>query len=213
MCRVAAVAARAALISSKVPRPSTRSRQFCPLAPSCTWKTSSARGTASRCLPPYFPPSTTTREASSMPEIVTLPAVKRIEGHGRVSLFLDEAGSVNGAHFDVVEFRGFEKMLVDRMVWEMPLITSRICGVCPVSHHVAAVRAVDALYGVEIPRAAQLLRELLHLGGFSQDHALHFFFLAGPDFLTGDGAGSRDLLGVIEARPDLARRAIALRKA
>jgi coenzyme F420-reducing hydrogenase alpha subunit len=148
-----------------------------------------------------------------MPEIVTLPAVKRIEGHGRVSLFLDDAGNVENAHFDVVEFRGFEKMLEGRMVWEMPLITSRICGVCPVSHHLAAVKAVDALYGVEIPRAAKLLRELMHLGGFAQDHALHFFFLAGPDYLTGDGAGSRDLLGVIEARPDLARRAIGLRKA
>jgi len=148
-----------------------------------------------------------------MTTTVTLPAVKRIEGHGRVSLFLGEDGRVADAHFDVIEFRGFEKMLQGRMVWEMPLITSRICGVCPVSHHVAAVRAVDALYGVEIPRAARLLRELLHLGGFAQDHALHYFFLAGPDFLTGDGSGSRDLLGVIEARPDLARSAIALRRA
>jgi NAD-reducing hydrogenase large subunit len=148
-----------------------------------------------------------------MPSTITLPAVKRIEGHGRVSLFLDDAGQVTDAHFDVVEFRGFEKMLEGRMVWETPLITSRVCGVCPVSHHLAAVKAVDALYGVEIPRPARLLRELLHLGGFSQDHALHFFFLAGPDFLTGDGSGSRDLLGVIEARPDLARKAIALRRA
>ncbi|MDZ4169880.1 MAG: Ni/Fe hydrogenase subunit alpha [Coriobacteriia bacterium] len=147
-----------------------------------------------------------------MTETVTLPAIKRIEGHGRVALHLDDDGRVADAHFDVIEFRGFEKMLEGRMVWEMPLITSRICGVCPVSHHLAAVKAVDALYGVEIPRAALLLRELMHLGGFAQDHALHFFFLAGPDFLTGGGA-SRDLLGVIEARPDLARRAIALRRA
>jgi coenzyme F420-reducing hydrogenase alpha subunit len=148
-----------------------------------------------------------------MSSTITLPAVKRIEGHGRVSLFLNDAGSVTDAHFDVVEFRGFEKMLEGRMVWETPLITSRVCGVCPVSHHLAAVKAVDALYGVQIPRPARLLRELLHLGGFSQDHALHFFFLAGPDFLTGDGSGSRDLLGVIKARPDLARKAIALRRA
>jgi coenzyme F420-reducing hydrogenase alpha subunit len=148
-----------------------------------------------------------------MSETITLPAVKRIEGHGRVSLFLGDDGLVNDAHFDVIEFRGFEKMLEGRMVWEMPLITSRVCGVCPVSHHLAAVKAVDALYGVEIPRAAKLLRELMHLGGFSQDHALHFFFLAGPDFLTGDGTGSRDLLGVIGARPDLARKAIGLRRA
>jgi coenzyme F420-reducing hydrogenase alpha subunit len=148
-----------------------------------------------------------------MSETVTLPAVKRIEGHGRVSLFLNDAGNVTDAHFDVIEFRGFEKMLEGRMVWEMPLITSRVCGVCPVSHHLAAVKAVDNLYHAEIPRAGRLLRELLHLGGFSQDHALHFFFLAGPDFLTGDGSGSRDLLGVIAAHPELARKAIALRRA
>lgn len=148
-----------------------------------------------------------------MSETITLPAVKRIEGHGRVSLFLGDDGLVKDAHFDVIEFRGFEKMLQGRMIWEMPLITSRICGVCPVSHHLAAVKAVDALYGVEIPETAKMLRELLHLGGFSQDHALHFFFLAGPDFLTGDGTGSRDLLGVISAAPELARRAIALRRA
>jgi coenzyme F420-reducing hydrogenase alpha subunit len=147
-----------------------------------------------------------------MPKVVTLPPVKRIEGHGRVSLFLDEGGNVSDAHFDVIEFRGFEKMLEGRMVWEMPLLTSRVCGVCPVSHHLAAVKAVDALYGVEIPRPARLLRELLHLGGFSQDHALHYFFLAGPDFLTGDGSGSRDLLGVIEAQPELAKMAIGMRR-
>ena len=147
-----------------------------------------------------------------MSDVVRLPSVKRIEGHGRVSLFLSEAGTVEGAHFDITEFRGFEKMVEDRMVWEMPLITSRICGVCPVSHHLAAVKAVDSMYGVEVPRAAQLLREALHLGGFTQDHALHFFFLAGPDFLTGDGSGSRDILGVIAGQPHLALKAIGLRK-
>lgn len=147
-----------------------------------------------------------------MTETIRLPAVKRIEGHGRVSLFVGDSGSVVGAHFEITEFRGFEKMLLGRMVWETPLITSRICGVCPVSHHLAAVKAVDAMYRVEIPRAARLLREAVHLGGLSQDHALHFFFLAGPDFLTGDGSGSRDILGVISARPDLALKAIGLRK-
>lgn len=147
-----------------------------------------------------------------MSEVVRLPATKRIEGHGRISLFLDDSGKVADAHFEITEFRGFEKFLQDRMIWEMPLITSRICGVCPVSHHLAAVKAVEAAYSVEIPRSARLLRELLHLGGLSQDHALHFFFLAGPDFLTGDGAGSRDILGVIKGAPDLALKAIGLRK-
>jgi len=148
-----------------------------------------------------------------MPETVRLPEVKRIEGHGRISLFLSDDSKIEGAHFDIMEFRGFEKMVEGRMVWEMPLITSRVCGVCPVSHHLAAVKAVDALYGVELPPTARMLREVLHLGAFTQDHALHFFFLAGPDFLTGDGSGSKDILGVIAGRPDLALKAIGLRKA
>lgn len=147
-----------------------------------------------------------------MSDTVRLPDVKRIEGHGRIALFTGDDGAVCDAHFEVTEFRGFEKMIEGRMVWEMPLITSRICGVCPVSHHLAAVKAVENMYGVQIPRAARLLREALHLGGLSQDHALHFFLLAGPDFLTGDGSGSRDILGVITARPDLAVKAIGLRK-
>ncbi len=147
-----------------------------------------------------------------MSETVRLEQVKRIEGHGRISLFVDDAGNVSDAHFDILEFRGFEQMLKDRMVWEMPLITSRICGVCPVSHHLAAVKAVDDLYDVTIPPAARMLRETMHLGGLIQDHALHFFFLAGPDFLTGDGSGSRDILGVIKGAPELALKAIGIRK-
>ncbi len=141
-----------------------------------------------------------------------LPSVKRIEGHGRVTLTLDEAGLVNGASFDVTEFRGFERFLEGRMVWEMPLMTSRVCGICPVSHHVAAVQAVDALYGVEPPKTAMMLRELLHMAGLAQDHALHFFFLAGPDFLLDGTPASRDLLGVAQAHPELARAAIGLRR-
>ncbi|MBI5231583.1 MAG: Ni/Fe hydrogenase subunit alpha [Coriobacteriales bacterium] len=147
-----------------------------------------------------------------MTDTMTLSNVTRIEGHGRITLQLDERDSVAGATFDALEFRGFEAFLEGRMVWEMPLLTSRVCGVCPVSHHVASVLAVEDLFGAEPPRAAQLQREALHLAGLIQDHALHFFFLAGPDFLTGDGSGSRDLLGVIEADPELARRAIALRR-
>lgn len=148
-----------------------------------------------------------------MPKVERLAPIKRIEGHGRVSLHLAEDGTVSSAHFDVTEFRGFERLVVGRMIWEMPLVTSRVCGICPVSHHVAAVKAVDDLLGAEVPPAGALLRELLHLAGFVHDHALHFFFLAGPDFLTGDGSGSRDMLGVIEGRPELARAAIALRRA
>ena len=147
-----------------------------------------------------------------MSEAIRLSDVKRIEGHGRISLFVSDDDKVESAHFDITEFRGFEKMVEGRMVWEMPLVTSRICGVCPVSHHLAAVKAVENMYSVEMPPTARMLREALHLGGFTQDHALHFFLLAGPDFLTGNGEGSRDILGVITARPDLALKAIALRK-
>ncbi|MFA5843260.1 MAG: Ni/Fe hydrogenase subunit alpha [Coriobacteriia bacterium] len=147
-----------------------------------------------------------------MPRTVTLPPISRIEGHGRVSLFLDDEGRVADAHFNVIEFRGFEKFVEGRMVWEMPLITSRVCGICPVSHHVAAVKAVDDLLGVEIPRPARLLRELLQTAGFLHDHALHFFFLAGPDILTGVDPASRNLLGVVNAYPELAAKAIAMRK-
>ncbi len=146
-----------------------------------------------------------------MTETVRLSPLKRIEGHGRVALHLDGEGGVANAHFEAIEFRGFEKFLEGRMIWEMPLMTSRVCGVCPVSHHIAAVKAADAVLGVEPPRTARLLRELLHLAGFVHDHALHFFFLAGPDFLT-EGT-SRDLLGVVRAKPELAIKAIGLRKA
>lgn len=148
-----------------------------------------------------------------MAEIVGLGDIKRIEGHGRVSIALDDAGRVEDAHFQAVEFRGFEKLLEGRMVWEMPRMTSRVCGICPVSHHIAAVKAADAMLDVELPTAAKLLRELLLLSSFVHDHALHFFFLAGPDFLTDGPPASRGLLGVVQGRPELALKAIALRKA
>jgi NAD-reducing hydrogenase large subunit len=146
-----------------------------------------------------------------MSETIRLAPIKRVEGHGTISIYLADDGRVADAQFNSIEFRGFEKLVEGRMIWEMPLVTSRICGICPVSHHLAAVKAAEDLLGVTPPRAAVMLRELMHTAGLLQDHALHFFFLAGPDFLTGDGA-SRDLLGVIGARPDLAMRAISLRK-
>ncbi|MDO8963496.1 MAG: Ni/Fe hydrogenase subunit alpha [Coriobacteriia bacterium] len=146
-----------------------------------------------------------------MSSVIRLAPIKRVEGHGTISIHLGDDGRVADAHFNSIEFRGFEKLVEGRMIWEMPLVTSRICGICPVSHHLAAVKAAEDLLGVTPPKAGVMLRELMHTGGLIQDHALHFFFLAGPDFLTGDGA-SRDLLGVLGARPDLAKRAIGLRK-
>jgi coenzyme F420-reducing hydrogenase alpha subunit len=146
-----------------------------------------------------------------MSDTIRSAPIKRIEGHGTISIHLGDDGRVADAHFNAIEFRGFEKLVEGRMIWEMPLVTSRICGICPVSHHLASVKAAESLLGATPPPAAVKLRELMHTAGLVQDHALHFFFLAGPDFLTGSGA-SRDLLGVIGARPDLARRAISLRK-
>jgi coenzyme F420-reducing hydrogenase alpha subunit len=147
-----------------------------------------------------------------MSEVIRLDQIKRVEGHGRVSVVLDEQGEVADAHFQAVEFRGFEKMLQGRMVWEMPRITSRVCGICPVSHHVASVKAVDALLGADIPRAARLQRELLQAASFIHDHALHFYFLSGPDFLAGGDPASAGLLGVLEAQPELALKAVNMRK-
>lgn len=147
-----------------------------------------------------------------MSKTVRLDQIKRVEGHGRVTVTLADDGSVEGAQFQAVEFRGFEKMLEGRMVWEMPRITSRVCGICPVSHHIASVKAVDAMFGAKIPRPAMLLRELLQLSSYIHDHALHFFFLSGPDFLTEDEPASRGLLGVIKAHPEAALKAVAMRK-
>jgi len=148
-----------------------------------------------------------------MPSTVKLPATKRIEGHGRVSLYLGEDGRVSGAHFDVTEFRGFETMLEGRhgvgdAAHHQPYLR-RVPGVAPPRGGESGRRAARRGH----PPTAKMLREILHLGGFAQDHALHFFFLAGPDFLLGDGTAARDLLGVIEADPELAKRAIGLRRA
>src|SRR5512134_3183681 len=120
-----------------------------------------------------------------MDKKIVIEPVTRIEGHGKVTILLDDSGNVNEARLHVTQLRGFEKFCEGRMFWEMPLITPRICGVCPVSHHLASAKACDALLGVEVPEAAGLARELMHLAGLAQDHALHFFFLAGPDLLLG----------------------------
>lgn len=145
---------------------------------------------------------------------VEIAPLTRLEGHGKVTLTLDAKGRVSDAHFHVTEFRGFEKFCEGRMVWDMPVITTRICGICPVSHHLAAAKACDDLLDVTIPPAANKLRELMHMGQFIHSHALHFFFLASPDFILGPDAspGSRSVVGVYEKNPGLARKAIRLRK-
>lgn len=145
---------------------------------------------------------------------VTIEPVTRIEGHAKVTIHLDSAGKVEHAYMHVNEFRGFEKFCEGRMYFEMPYITPRICGICPVSHHLAAAKAADALMGCPPPRPASMLRELMHMGQVIQSHSMHFFELAGPDLLLGFDAdpATRNVIGLIAANPELATRAVMLRK-
>jgi F420-non-reducing hydrogenase large subunit len=130
---------------------------------------------------------------------VTINPVTRLEGHGKISIFLNDEGNVENAYFQVPELRGFEKFCEGRPVEEMPDITSRICGVCPEAHHVAATKALDAVFHVDPPPAAKKLRELLYSSFFVADHTTHFYILAGPDFIMGPTApkAERNILGVI----------------
>ena len=130
---------------------------------------------------------------------VTIDPVTRLEGHGKIEILLDEAGDVAHTYFQVPELRGFERFCVGRPVEEMPILTSRICGVCPEAHHLAAAKAVDAVYHVTPPRPARLLRELLYSAFYVADHTTHFYVLSGPDFLVGPDApaAERNILGLI----------------
>lgn len=146
--------------------------------------------------------------------IVEINPVSRIEGHGKVTLHLNEDGGVADARFHVTGFRGFEKFCEGRMFWEMPVITSRICGICPVSHILASVKAGDAILGVEIPRPAKLLRQLMHMGQIVESHALNFFHLASADLLLGMDAEPRErnIFGLIAAKPEIAKMGIRMRR-
>jgi F420-non-reducing hydrogenase large subunit len=130
---------------------------------------------------------------------ITIDPITRLEGHGKIEIFLDEQGDVANTYFQIPELRGFERFCVGRPVEEMPLLTNRICGVCPEAHHMAAAKAADAAYGVDPPRPAKLLRELLYSGFYFTDHTTHFYALAGPDFVMGPDApvAERNILGVI----------------
>ncbi len=147
-------------------------------------------------------------------EKITIEPVTRIEGHAKVTIHMNDAGSVDHAYFHVNEFRGFEKFCEGRMYFEMPQITPRICGICPVSHHLASAKAGDILMGAKPPRTATLLRELMHMGQIIQSHGMHFFELAGPDLILGFDADPaiRNVVGLIGADPALTVRAVELRK-
>ena len=148
------------------------------------------------------------------PQTITINPVTRIEGHAKITIHLDDAGEVADTRFHVVEFRGFEKFCEGRYFAEMPQITARICGICPVSHLLASAKACDAVLGIDIPRPAKLLRELMHMGQLTQSHALSFFHLSAPDLLLGydSDPAMRNVVGLIQQHPDIARKGIRLRK-
>ncbi|MCX6890962.1 MAG: Ni/Fe hydrogenase subunit alpha [Verrucomicrobia bacterium] len=149
-----------------------------------------------------------------MAQRIVIDPVTRIEGHAKISIFIDDAGNVSDAEFHVVEFRGFEKFCEGRPFSEMPGITPRICGICPVSHLLTAAKAGDAIMAVNIPPAADKLRRLMNLGQMIQSHALSFFHLSAPDFLLGwdTPQAKRNVFGLIASNADLARAGIRLRQ-
>jgi len=149
-----------------------------------------------------------------MSKRILIDPLTRIEGHAKISVYLDDAGNVSDAEFHVVEFRGFEKFCEGRPLGEMPGITPRICGICPVSHLLASAKAGDAILAVNIPPAADKLRRLMNLGQIVQSHALSFFHLSAPDFFLGweTSPAQRNVFGLAAANPDLARAGIRLRQ-
>jgi len=130
---------------------------------------------------------------------ITIDPITRLEGHGKIEIFLNEEGDVANTYFQVPELRGFERFCVGRPVEEMPILTNRICGVCPEAHHMAAAKAADAVYHVDPPPTAKKLRELLYSAFYVADHTTHFYALGGPDFVMGPDApvAERNILGVI----------------
>ena len=131
---------------------------------------------------------------------VTIDPITRLEGHGKISIFLNDKGNVENAYLQIPELRGFERFAQGRRAEDMPQITSRICGVCPVAHHFAATKALDRAFNVDPPSAAKKLRELMYMGYYIYDHTLHFYYLGGPDFVVGPDApaAKRNVIGVIE---------------
>lgn len=130
---------------------------------------------------------------------ISIDPITRLEGHGKIQIFLNEQGDVANAYLQIPELRGFERFCIGRKAEDLPVITPRICGVCPVAHHMASTKALDAAFHVDPPLAAKKLRELMYSGYYVYDHTLHFYFLGGPDFVVGPDApkAERNILGVI----------------
>ena len=146
---------------------------------------------------------------------VAIDPVSRVEGHGKVTILLDEDNKVHQVRLHIVEFRGFERFIQGRPYWEVPVMVQRLCGICPVSHHLAASKALDLIVGAsKVTPTADKMRRLMHYGQILQSHALHFFHLSSPDLLFGFGSelGRRNIVGVAEKYPDIAKKGILLRK-
>ncbi|NLH48047.1 MAG: Ni/Fe hydrogenase subunit alpha [Myxococcales bacterium] len=154
------------------------------------------------------------KETKELKRVVIEP-VTRVEGHGKVTLLLDEKNKVAQARLHIVEFRGFERFIQGRPYWEVPVLVQRLCGICPVSHHLAAAKAMDVIVGADrLTPTAEKMRRLMHYGQMFQSHALHFFHLASPDLLFGFDADPaiRNVIGIIYKHPDLAVQAVMMRK-
>ncbi|MDD5387866.1 MAG: Ni/Fe hydrogenase subunit alpha [Gallionellaceae bacterium] len=146
---------------------------------------------------------------------VAIDPISRVEGHGKVTLLLDEDDHVQQVRLHIVEFRGFEKFIQGRPYWEVPVMVQRLCGICPVSHHLAASKALDQIVGAhKLTPTADKLRRLMHYGQILQSHALHFFHLSSPDLLFGfdSEVAKRNIVGVAAAYPEVARQGVLLRK-
>ena len=157
-------------------------------------------------------------ETASAPETlrrVAIDPVSRVEGHGKVTILLDDDNKVHQVRLHIVEFRGFEKFIQGRPYWEVPVMVQRLCGICPVSHHLAASKALDMMLGVkQLTPTAEKIRRLMHAGQILQSHALHFFHLSSPDLLFGFGSdvARRNIVGVVAAHPEIAKKGVLLRK-
>jgi F420-non-reducing hydrogenase large subunit len=148
-----------------------------------------------------------------MGKTLVIQPVSRIEGHAKVTIQLNDAGDVDDARVNVIELRGFEKFCVGKPVEEMPRITTRICGVCPWSHHLASAKANDAVFGVEPAPAGVKLRRLCNSIAYMEEHILHFYILGGPDFVMGPSTDypTRNVIGIVGAAPEIARQVVKVR--
>jgi NAD-reducing hydrogenase large subunit len=162
--------------------------------------------------------SETSLETAARPETlrrVAIDPISRVEGHGKVTLLLDADNQVQQVRLHIVEFRGFEKFIEGRPYWEVPVMVQRLCGICPVSHHLAASKALDMIVGArQLTPTAEKVRRLMHYGQILQSHALHFFHLSSPDLLFGFDSDftKRNIVGVVAAYPEIAKKGVLLRK-